>query len=99
MMGNLAICLLLRRPKYCLFDPPKAPQLSSSREVTRIHKKGTMIFAEMKQLVQRLQSVITKQRTIWDNITLVVALDFLYDNFEMTTTPLLHSNNKGLEEI
>lgn len=62
-------------------------------------KKATSIFADVKQLVQRLQSAVTKQRTIWDSITLVVALDSLHDDFEMTTAPLLHSGDKDLEEI
>lgn len=62
-------------------------------------KKATTIFAEVKQLVQRLQSAVTEQRTIWNSITLVVALDSLHDNFEMTTAPLLHFGDKDLEEI
>lgn len=49
--------------------------------------------------MQRLQSAVTEHRTIWDSITLVVALDSLHDDFEMTTTPLLHSGDKDLEEI
>ena len=53
----------------------------------------------MKQLIQCLQSAITKHRTIWDSIILVVAFDSLYDDFEMTTAPLLHSGDKDLEEI
>lgn len=62
-------------------------------------KKATAIFAEVKQLVQRLQAAVTEHRTIWDSITLVVALDSLHDDFEMTTAPLLHSGDKDLEEI
>ena len=62
-------------------------------------KKTNTIFAQVKQLVQRLQSAVTNQRTIWESITLVVALDSLHDDFEMTTAPLLHSGDKDLEEI
>ena len=62
-------------------------------------KKANTIFAEVKQLVQRLQLAVTKQRTIWESITLAVALDSLHDNFEMTTALLLHSGDKDLEEI
>ena len=62
-------------------------------------KKAITIIAEVKQLVQRLQSTVIKQRTIWESITLVVALDSLHDDFEMTTVPLLHSDDKDLEEI
>lgn len=60
-------------------------------------KTATTIFAEVKQLVQRLQSAVTEHVTIWDSITLVVALDSLYDDFEMTTAPLLHSATKILK--
>ena len=62
-------------------------------------KRANTIFAEVKQLVQRLQSAVTEHQTIWDSITLVVALDSLHDDFEITTTPLLHSGDKDLEEI
>ena len=62
-------------------------------------KKANIIFAKVKQLVQRLQSALTEQRTIWESITLVVAFDSLHDNFEMTTASLLYSGDKDLEEI
>ena len=62
-------------------------------------KKATTILAEVKQLVQRLQSAVTEHYTIWDSITLVIVLDSLQDDFEMTTAPLLHSGDKDLEEI
>lgn len=41
---------------------------------------------------------ITKHRIIWDSITLIGALNSLYDNFEMTTASLLYSGNKDFEE-
>ena len=62
-------------------------------------KKATTIFAKVKQLVQRLQSAVTEQRSIWESITLVVAVNLLHNDFEMTTAPLLYSGNKDLEEI
>lgn len=62
-------------------------------------KKATTIFTKVKQLVQRLQSVITEQGIIWDNITLIVALDLVHDKFKMTTTPFLYSGDKNLEKI
>lgn len=49
--------------------------------------------------MQRLQSIVTEHCTIWDRITLVVAFDSLYDNFEIITMPLLHSSNKNLKKI
>ena len=62
-------------------------------------KKANTIFAEVKQLVQRLQSAVTDQRTIWENITLGIVIDSLHDDFEMTMALLLHSGDKNLEEI
>ena len=49
--------------------------------------------------MQHLQSAVMEHCTIWDNIILVVALDSLHDNFEMTIAPLFHSNDKYLKEI
>ena len=51
------------------------------------------------QLIQRLQSAVTEHKTIRESIILIVALDLLHNDFEMTTTPLLHSGDKYLEEI
>ena len=62
-------------------------------------KKATTIVVKVKQLVQRLQSAVTEHQTIWDSITLVVALDSLHNNFEMTTVPFLHYGDKDLEKI
>lgn len=36
---------------------------------------------------------------IWNSIILIVALDSLYDNFEMTTVSLLYLDDKNCEEI
>ena len=49
--------------------------------------------------MQRFQFAVTEYWTICDSITLVVALDSLHDDFEMTTAPLLHSGDKDLKEI
>lgn len=62
-------------------------------------KKITAIFAKVKYLVQHFQAAITEYRTIWDSITLVITFNSLYNDFEMTTTSLLHSSNKDLKEI
>ena len=62
-------------------------------------KKATTTFAEVKQLVQRLQFTVTEYRTIRDSITLVIAFDSLHDDFEMITTLFLHSGDKNLKEI
>lgn len=56
----------------------------------RYKKKVTAIFAKVKHLVQHLQVVIMGHKTIWDSITLIVALDSLHNNFEITTAPVFH---------
>ena len=50
-------------------------------------------------MVQRLQSAVVEQKTIWESIILIVALDLQHDNFEMPTAPLFHSGDKDLENI
>ena len=63
------------------------------------NKKANIIFAKVKQLVQTLQSIVTKQKTIWESITLVITLDSLHDDFEMTSIPLFYSSYKDLEKF
>lgn len=36
---------------------------------------------------------------MWFSITLIFALDFLYDNFEMTIVPYLYSDTKDFKQI
>lgn len=40
-----------------------------------------------------------EHKTIWDSITLAIALDLLYDDFEIITTPFFHLGNKNFKEI
>lgn len=42
---------------------------------------------------------VREYRIIEENITLVVALNSLYDDFEMTIALFLHLSNQDLEEI
>lgn len=53
----------------------------------------------MKQLIHHFQAAVTKHKTIWDGIRLVMALDLLQDNFEMNTATLLHSCHENLKKI
>ena len=43
--------------------------------------------------------IIIKYRIIWNSIILSIALDLLYDSFEITTVLLFYSNDKDLKEI
>lgn len=62
-------------------------------------KSVMSIFANVRFLVKRLQSTITTNRDIWDSIAIVVALDFLHDDFETTITSMLERGDKTIEEI
>ena len=62
-------------------------------------KKFTAIFEEVKQLVDCLQVAITSNRTIWNSIVIVVALDSLHKKYQSIIAPLLHAGDKELEKI
>lgn len=62
-------------------------------------KKAFNFFEEIYQLVQYFQSAVTEHCTIYNIIIFVVALNFLYNDFEMTTSFIFYSSNKELEEI
>ena len=49
--------------------------------------------------MQNLHLIVIEQRTIWESITLIVLLDFLHDNFDITTTTFFHFGNNNLKEI
>lgn len=98
-MKDSAKSLLLGRSRHCLFKSQKAFQLSLYCKAAQIRKKTITLFAEVKQLVQRLQSAVTEHCIIWDTITPIVALDSLHNNFKITTTLFLHSDNKNFKEI
>lgn len=42
---------------------------------------------------------MAEQKTMEESITLIIAFNSMYDNFEIITAPLLHSGNKDLKEI
>lgn len=65
----------------------------------RYKKKVSIIFVKVKHFIQYFQIVIIEYKTIWDSITLIVALDLLYNNFEMTIASLFYLGNKDFEEI
>lgn len=62
-------------------------------------KKTIAIFAEIKHLIQYLQRVIMIYRMIWNSITFVIALDLLYNDFELTIASLFQLDDKDFEEI
>ena len=62
-------------------------------------KPVLQIFAEVQYLCKRLRIAITSNRDLWDTIAIVIALDTLYEGFDMTTASLLEMVNKTIDEI
>ncbi len=64
------------------------------------YKKLVMqIFAEVRYLYKRLQIAMTLNRDLWDTMAIVIALDFLHQDFDTTTTSLLETGDKTIDEI
>ena len=62
-------------------------------------KSILIIFIDIYFLVKSLQSGITLNRNIWNSITILVVLDFLYNNFETIITNILKHGNKIIKKI
>ena len=62
------------------------------------NKSVMKIFAEVKYLYQRVQTAMTLGRDFWDTIAIVIALDTLYNNFKTSTTSLLKSEDKMIDQ-
>lgn len=64
------------------------------------YEKSIMqIFAEVKYLYKYLQTTITSEQDLWDIIAISIVLNFLYNNFDTTTTSLLEIGNKTIDKI
>lgn len=57
------------------------------------------IFAEVQYLCKRSRTAITPGQDFWDIITIVIALDTLYNNVEIIMTSLLESRDKMINQI
>lgn len=65
----------------------------------KFEKSVISIFANIQFLIKWLQLAIIQNGDIGDSITIVVAPDSLYDNFETITTNILKHNDKIIKEI
>ena len=72
------------------------PKINKSKEYD---KPIMQIFAEVRYLCKRLQTAMTPGQDLRDIIAIVIALDTLHDNFNTTTTSLLESENKTIDQI
>lgn len=60
-------------------------------------KSVMQIFAEVRYLCKRLRMAMTLVRNLWDTIAIVIAVDTLHDDFEITVTSLLESGDKIID--
>lgn len=65
----------------------------------RYEKRTTTVFSKVSTLVDRLQNVVSDNRTIWKAIKIVVSADSLHDDFDHVVRPILHAGGKTLELI
>lgn len=57
------------------------------------------IFIEVRYLCKYLCIAMTLDRDIWVTIAIVIALDTLYNNFDMTTSSLQKIRDKTIDQI
>lgn len=63
----------------------------------RYNKLVMQIFAEVWYLCKRLCIVMTLGRDLWDIIAIVITLDTLHNDFEITIASLLETGNKTID--
>ena len=59
----------------------------------------TSVFADVQILIKWLKAVLIASRDIYDSITIVVALDFIYKDFDTKTSSLLKIGDKTINKI
>lgn len=57
------------------------------------------IFVKVQYLYKQLQTVIILGCNPWDIITIVIALNILYNNFDLITANLIKTGDKSIEQI
>ncbi len=57
------------------------------------------IFAEVKYLYKQLRSAMTPGRDLWNMIAIVIALNSMHKDFDMTTANLLETGDKTINQI
>lgn len=65
----------------------------------RFEKSVISQFIDICFLVKLLQLTITLNHNIWDRILIIIALDFLYNDFETTINRILKSGDKLIDKI
>ena len=57
------------------------------------------MFADTQILTKQFKAVFTLSCNIYDSITIIVALDSIYKNFDTKTLSLLEIGEKTIDEI
>lgn len=72
------------------------PRINKSK---RYNKLVIQIFAKVRYLCKHFHTKMTPGWNIWNTIAIVIALDTLHNNFDMTTTSLLKTGDKTIDQI
>lgn len=65
----------------------------------RYNKSVKQIFAKVKYLYKHLQTTITLNCDLWDIIAIVIVLNSLHNNFDITIISLLETKDKSIDKI
>lgn len=65
----------------------------------RCDKSAIEIFVEVRFFSKRLKAVMIARRNPFDTIAIIIILDILYHDFELTIASILETVDKTIEEI
>lgn len=57
------------------------------------------IFAEVQYLYKRFKIAMTLKQDFWNMIAILITLDSVYNNFDITNISLLESREKTIDQI
>lgn len=86
-------------PRSSVFDPPRTLPLTQNQQAKRAQKPIIQIFAKVKYLCKQLYLAMTPGQDLWDMIAIVIALDSLHKDLNMTIASLLETGDKTIDQI
>lgn len=72
------------------------PQIT---KLKRYKKLVIQIFAKVKYLCKRFCLAMIQGQNLWNIITIIIAFDLLYEDFDITIAGLLETDNKTIDQI